>query len=66
MRPITFVRGDPATLPEGVLFRGNWLKLKGPGDIAYCPLPNRGDGWVLTRLSVAPVDGTVAKPAAFG
>ena len=50
MRPITFVRLPAETMPQGVLFRENWLKLKGPGDIAYCPLPNFGEGWVLTRI----------------
>lgn len=54
VRPISFVKVAPGNMPGGMLFRTNWLMLKGPGDIAYCPLPNFGDGWVLTRIAAVP------------
>jgi hypothetical protein len=60
MRPIAFVKVAADHMPRGVLFQGNWLKLKGPGDIAYCPLPNFGDGWVLTRIPAAPAGAPAA------
>jgi hypothetical protein len=59
MRPIAFVKVPADQLPPGVLFRGNWLKLKGPGDIAFCPMPAFGEGWVLARLP-----GTATDPLA--
>lgn len=61
MRPIAFVKVAAENMPQGVLFRDNWLKLKGPGDIAYCPLPNFGEGWVLTRI---PATAAQAQPQA--
>lgn len=62
MRPIAFVKVPAGHMPEGALFRGNWLKLKGPGDIAYCPLPNAGDRWVLTRIPAAGAAARAVQP----